>query len=58
VREALLVQEGELMLRRTGQRLQSFLDNHRRLNDEDVIFYVDLLNRIAEETNLKEKQVR
>lgn len=58
VREALLVQQGELILKRTGQRLQDFLDNHRRLKPEDVVFYVDLLNRIAVEVNLEESQQR
>lgn len=54
VRGALLVREGELTVRKSGQSLRLFLENHRHLNDEDVVFYVDLLTRIAVEVNLKE----
>jgi len=52
VREKLLFQDGVLNIRKTGRGVKGFLENHRRLNDEDVIFFAELLIRVAKEVNL------
>ena len=54
VRESLLFRDGVLSIRKTGRSVNGFLENHRRLNDEDVIFFTKLLTRVANEINLPE----
>ncbi len=52
VRDKLLFREGVLSIRKSGKSVREFLGNHRRLNDDDVKFYTDLITRIAVEVNL------
>jgi len=49
VRHSVVLQDGVLLSRESGQPLQKFLQQHRQLQADDVDFYVSLLNRIARE---------
>ena len=52
VREKLTNNDSVLRIRSTGGRVREFLHRHRRLNNDDVIFYSGLLKRVANEVNL------
>jgi len=52
VREKLQFQNATLKIEKTGESVKTFLGKHRRLNDEDIEFYAELLNRVAKEVNL------
>ena len=52
VRDKLIFQDGVLSVKKTGASVNRFLQNHRRLQADDVIFYTELLGRISREVNL------
>ena len=52
VREKLIFKDGVLSVKETGTSVSKFLQSHRRLQADDVIFYTELLGRIAREVNL------
>ena len=49
VRESLILRDGELFSRKLQSSSRSFLDSHRKLNAEDVDFFVKQLARVAHE---------
>ena len=49
VRQSLVLRDGVLLSRESGQPTQAFLSQHRNLGTDDVDFYLSLLNRIARE---------
>ena len=49
VRESLILRDGELFSRKLQSSTRSFLGNHRKLNAEDVDFFVKQLTRVAHE---------
>lgn len=49
VRHSVVLQDGVLLSRESGQPMQKFLQQHRQLQADDVDFYLSLLNRIARE---------
>lgn len=53
VRGKLVFDGSILKIRKTGESVSDFLHQHRRLNKEDVIFYTELLTRVAKEVNLR-----
>ena len=52
VRDKLIDDDSILKVRKTGRRVSEFLHQHRRLSDEDAIFYTELLRRVANEVDL------
>ena len=49
VRESLILRDGELFSRKLQSSTRSFLESHRKLNAEDVDFFVKQLTRVAQE---------
>jgi hypothetical protein len=49
VRHSAILQDEVLLSRRSGQPIQEFLQQHRQLEADDVVFFASLLNRIARE---------
>ena len=49
VRESLILGDGELFSRKLQSSTRSFLGRHRKLNAEDVDFFVKQLTRVAQE---------
>lgn len=49
VREKLVLRDGVLYARDSGVRVRYFLEHHRELESEDVVFYANLLTRVARE---------
>ena len=49
VRESLILRDGELYSRNLENSISSFLASHRKLNEQDVSFFVELLTRVAHE---------
>lgn len=52
VREKLVLEDSVLKIQNTGERVKDFLKGHRGLNNEDVMFYTELLKRVADEVNI------
>ena len=52
VREKMIFDETILKIKKTGESVQDFLRQHRRLSSEDVVFYTELLTRVAREVNV------
>ncbi len=52
VREKLQFEGVDLRIQESGKNVRDFLENHRRLSDDDIEFYSALLSRIAKEVNL------
>ena len=51
VRESLLRRDGVLYGRESGRPLSEFLQRHRHLDESEIVFFVQLLNRIDSEVN-------
>ena len=49
VRQSVLPQDEVLLSRESGQPIRHFLQRHRKLDANDVDFYMSLLNRVARE---------
>ena len=49
VRQTAILQDEVLLSRKSGQPIQKFLQQHRQLQADDVVFFTSLLNRIAHE---------
>jgi hypothetical protein len=49
VREALLLDDGLLYSRTSGRPVRGFLEHHRNLEPDDIVFYTRLLTRVAGE---------
>jgi hypothetical protein len=49
VRHSVILQDDVLLSRESGQPIQKFLQQHRQLGADDVVFFTSLLNRIAGE---------
>lgn len=49
IRAAMALQEGALLIRKTKQPVDGFLQSHRGLEANDIEFFVKLLNRVASE---------
>jgi len=49
VRQLVVLQDEVLLSRKSGQPIQKFLQQHRQLDTDDVVFFTSLLNRIARE---------
>lgn len=49
-RESLMLKDGALTLRKTGNPVAVFLRGHARTRPEDVSFFVDVLTRVTIET--------
>jgi len=49
VRQSVILQDKVLLSRESRQPIQKFLQQHRRLETDDVVFFTSLLNRIAHE---------
>jgi hypothetical protein len=52
-RDTIAIKNGELVGRESGVSVNQFMQTHRRLNQDDIEFFMNLLNRIAGEINLK-----
>lgn len=49
IRAAMVLQEGVLLSRKTKQPIDGFMQSHRSLDENDIEFFVELLNRVASE---------
>jgi len=49
VRKNLRIRNDSLIVRGSGEAVRKFLENHRRLSDDDIDFYATLLTRVARE---------
>jgi hypothetical protein len=53
IRNSIVLQHGELVGRKSGISVREFMQTHRRLNPDDIEFFIDLLTRVAGEVNLE-----
>ncbi|MFA9419410.1 MAG: hypothetical protein ACERLB_04610 [Gammaproteobacteria bacterium] len=53
IRDSIIVQNGELISRESGEPVREFMQTHRRLKQDDIEFFMNLLARVAGEVNLK-----
>jgi len=51
IRNSIIVQDGELISRYSGESVREFMQTHRRLNRDDIEFFINLLTRVAGEVN-------
>lgn len=49
VRQSVVLQAEDLLSRESGQPIRIFLQQHRKLDTNDINFFMNLLNRIARE---------
>ena len=49
VRQSVVLQDGVLLSRESAQPIENYLQRHRRLQPDDVEFFMRLLNRVAHE---------
>ena len=49
VRQSVVLQDGVLLGRESAQPIEKYLQRHRRLQPDDVEFFMRLLNRVAHE---------
>jgi hypothetical protein len=49
VRQSVILEDGVLLSRESGQPIRDFLNRHRRLGTDDVDFFMSQLNRVARE---------
>lgn len=53
IRDSMVLQNGELISRESGVSVNQFMQTPRRLKQDDIEFYMNLLTRVAGEINLK-----
>jgi hypothetical protein len=53
IRDTIVLQHGELVGRGSGISVREFMQTHRRLNPDDIEFFMNLLTRIAGEISLR-----
>jgi hypothetical protein len=53
IRDTIVLQDGELVGRESGVSVNQFMQPHRRLNPDDIEFFMNLLTRIAGEISLR-----
>jgi len=53
IRDSIIVRNGELVSRESRGSIRAFMQTHRRLKQDDIEFFMDLLARVAGEVNLK-----
>jgi len=53
VRNSIVLQHGELVGRESGVSVNQFMQTHRRLKQDDVEFFMNLLTRVAGEISLR-----
>jgi hypothetical protein len=49
LRDAMDFKDGKLTVRRSGSPVQQFLQSHRDLAQDDILFYLGLFTRLAKE---------
>lgn len=49
VRDSVVVKDGELISRQSGDPVQHFLQSHRELTQDDIQFYLGLFTRLGKE---------
>ena len=49
VRQSVVLQDEDLLSRKSGQPIQTFLQQHRQMDTNDIDFFMSLLNRVARE---------
>jgi hypothetical protein len=49
IRDSLVLRDGELAGRESTISVRQFMQTHRRLNQDDIEFFMDLLDRVAAE---------
>ena len=52
-RDSIIVKNGDLVSRKSGESVREFMQTHRRLKQDDIEFFMNLLARVAGEVNLK-----
>jgi len=52
IRDSIVLQDGELKSRESGVSVHQFMQTHRRLSQDDIEFFMNLLTRVAGEINL------
>ena len=52
-RDSIIVKNGDLVSRESGESVREFMQTHRRLKQDDIEFFMNLLARVAGEVNLK-----
>jgi hypothetical protein len=52
IRNSIVLQHGELVSRNSGVSVHGYMQTHRRLSQDDIEFFIDLLTRVAGEVNL------
>jgi hypothetical protein len=53
IRNSIVLQNGELAGRKSGISIIQFMQTHRRLDQDDIEFFMNLLNRVAGEISLR-----
>ena len=53
IRDSIIIQNGELISRESGKSVREFMQTHRKLKQDDIEFFISLLNRIAGEISLR-----
>jgi len=53
IRNSIVLQHGELISRESGVSVREFMQTHRRLKQDDIEFFMNLLARVADEVNLE-----
>ena len=51
IRNSIIVQDGELVSRYSGKSVREFMQTHRKLDRDDIEFFMNLLTRVAGEVN-------
>jgi len=53
IRNSIVLQNGDLVGRESGVSVNRFMQTHRKLKQDDIEFFISLLNRIAGEISLR-----